>query len=183
MIFEIGAVGQTRRVTVDSLTPVDSRGGRFRIQIVGDADGTGGLDVEVDARVTDVGVSLRLPDGRTVDAATTARAAGELLVQLPHVDVPVVIDPRRRARHSGPLGGDGEQHITAPMPGRVLRILVATGDLVAAGQSVLVIEAMKMENELKVARAGRVREVRVAEASSVEAGRLLVVVDPVSSIS
>ena len=63
------------------------------------------------------------------------------------------------------------------MPGRVLRVLVSVGDEVAAGQALVVIEAMKMENELKVLRAGRVREVLVVEASSVEAGRLLVVVE------
>ena len=62
----------------------------------------------------------------------------------------------------------------APMPGRVVRVLVKPGDTVAARQGLVVVEAMKMENELRSPRAGRVKEVAVAEGESVEAGRLLV---------
>jgi biotin carboxyl carrier protein len=63
------------------------------------------------------------------------------------------------------------------MPGRVLRVLVRPGDEVAARQGLVVVEAMKMENELGAPRAGRVREVVVDEGVSVEAGRLLVVIE------
>jgi biotin carboxyl carrier protein len=62
------------------------------------------------------------------------------------------------------------------MPGRVVRVLVGEGDEVAPGQGLVVIEAMKMENELKSPRPGRVREVAVGEGQAVEAGALLVVV-------
>jgi biotin carboxyl carrier protein len=90
--------------------------------------------------------------------------------------VPLVVNgrrARRRADHDGPAG---EQRITAPMPGKVLRVLVAPGDEVAARQPLVVVEAMKMENELSARRAGRVREVAVTPGTSVEAGRLLVLV-------
>jgi biotin carboxyl carrier protein len=60
------------------------------------------------------------------------------------------------------------------MPGRVVRVLVAAGDEVIARQGLVVVEAMKMENELTASRAGRVAEVAVVEGQSVEAGRLLV---------
>jgi biotin carboxyl carrier protein len=63
------------------------------------------------------------------------------------------------------------------MPGRVLRVLVRPGDAVEARQGLVVIEAMKMENELTTTRAGRVREVTVAAGAAVEAGRLLVVIE------
>ena len=63
------------------------------------------------------------------------------------------------------------------MPGRVVRVLVKPGDEVAARQGLVVVEAMKMENELAAPRAGRVKEVAVTEGQSVEAGRLLVVVE------
>ena len=63
------------------------------------------------------------------------------------------------------------------MPGRVVRVLVAPGDAVEARQAVVVVEAMKMENELRSPRAGRVKEVAVLAGSSVEAGRVLVVID------
>ena len=63
------------------------------------------------------------------------------------------------------------------MPGRVVRVLVAPGDDVEARQAVVVVEAMKMENELRAPRAGKVREVNVAAGTSVEAGRVLAVIE------
>ncbi len=66
--------------------------------------------------------------------------------------------------------------LTAPMPGRVVRVLEAPGADVVAGQGLVVIEAMKMENELEAPRAGRVQEVAVREGQAVEAGALLAVV-------
>jgi biotin carboxyl carrier protein len=63
------------------------------------------------------------------------------------------------------------------MPGRVARVLVAPGDQVEARQGLVVIEAMKMENELTALRAGRVREVTVTVGAAVEAGRLLVLIE------
>jgi acetyl/propionyl-CoA carboxylase alpha subunit len=71
----------------------------------------------------------------------------------------------------------GTLRITSPMPGKVLRILVAAGDNVAEGQGLVVVEAMKMENELKTPRAGVVKEVCVSCADSVDSGALLVVID------
>lgn len=75
-----------------------------------------------------------------------------------------------------PARGDGPQRVVAPMPGKIVRVLVGPGDEVAPGQGLIVVEAMKMENELRAARAGRVAQVAVAEGQSVEAGALLLVV-------
>ncbi len=66
---------------------------------------------------------------------------------------------------------------TAPMPGKVVKLLVSAGDQVTARQGVVVVEAMKMENELRAGRAGIVREVLVAEGASVEAGTPLLVIE------
>jgi biotin carboxyl carrier protein len=63
------------------------------------------------------------------------------------------------------------------MPGRVVKVLVTPGTIVEAKQGVVVVEAMKMENELRAPRAGVVREVRVAEGASVEAQTVLVIID------
>jgi biotin carboxyl carrier protein len=63
------------------------------------------------------------------------------------------------------------------MPGKVVKLLVKPGDEVKARQGLVVVEAMKMENELRSPKDGRVAEVLVAEGASVEAGRLLVVVE------
>ncbi len=182
MTFEVEINGRFHVVTIEASGPVDETGGCVVTVQQGDPDGDmvgSPADVmRVDVRRTDLGLSLVYAhDGRSVDAAITERPGGETLVQLPHVDIPVLIDGRRYRRRGAEAEGSGEQRITAPMPGRVLRVLVGVGDAVTAGQAVVVIEAMKMENELKSLRAGRVREVCVTEASSVESGRLLMVVE------
>ena len=82
-----------------------------------------------------------------------------------------------RRGQDGGAGGKGPQRITAPMPGKVVKVLVRPGDEVAAKQGVVVVEAMKMENELKAARAGTVKEVKAVEGTSVEAGSVLVIVE------
>jgi pyruvate carboxylase subunit B len=66
------------------------------------------------------------------------------------------------------------------MPGRVVKILVKAGDRVTAGQAVVVVEAMKMENELRAAAAGTVRTVRVRPGEAVEKGQVLVEFEPTS---
>jgi biotin carboxyl carrier protein len=71
----------------------------------------------------------------------------------------------------------GRQQIISPMPGRVLKVMVAPGDEVKVRQGLVVVEAMKMENEIKSSTAGVVKDVLVTEGMSVEAGRLLVVVE------
>ena len=70
----------------------------------------------------------------------------------------------------------GPQRVVSPMPGKIVRVLVKAGDQVTAKQGLVVVEAMKMENELRAARAGRVRELSVAEGQSVDAGTVLMVV-------
>lgn len=145
--------------------------GRFQVWVDGDA-------YAVDVRQTDVGLSLVFEDGRSLEAAATPQAGGQWLVQLPHVDVEVVVDGQRHGRRgAGGPSGAGAQRVNAPMPGRVVRVLVAVGDEVAHRQGLIVVEAMKMENELGAPKAGRVTEIAVVEGVSVEAGRLLIVIE------
>jgi biotin carboxyl carrier protein len=87
-------------------------------------------------------------------------------------------DPRSlktRRAHAG--GVDGPKTIKASMPGRVVRVLAQRGEAVEANQSVVVIEAMKMQNEIKSPKAGHVIEMRVAPGDTVSAGDVLAVVD------
>jgi biotin carboxyl carrier protein len=79
---------------------------------------------------------------------------------------------RIQAADKGPKGGEGT--VKTPMPGRVVRVLCAEGDEVAAGQPVVVVEAMKMENELVAARAGKVVKIHVAAGATVESGAALI---------
>jgi biotin carboxyl carrier protein len=71
-----------------------------------------------------------------------------------------------------PAGGDGR--VKAPIPGMVTRVLVAQGDVVAAGQPLLLLEAMKMENEIRAARAGAIEALHVAAGQGVRLGDVLV---------
>jgi biotin carboxyl carrier protein len=74
-------------------------------------------------------------------------------------------------------GGAGEGSLTSPMPGRVLKVLVTEGDAVDAGTPLVVVEAMKMENELSAARSGTVRKVHVTPGQNVESGARLVEIE------
>jgi biotin carboxyl carrier protein len=90
-------------------------------------------------------------------------------------------ESERMRAHAAALGhkgaGVGEGTVVSPMPGRVLKVLVAEGDRVEAGAAVVVVEAMKMENELGAARRGTVRKVHVAPGQNVESGARLVEIE------
>ncbi len=88
-----------------------------------------------------------------------------------------VSDPRDASRSSRAAIGSGRQNVTAPMPGKVVRVLVGAGDVVEAAQGLVVVEAMKMQNELKASRPGRVIEIRTRDGETVGAGDVLVVLE------
>ena len=88
-----------------------------------------------------------------------------------------VRDPRDASQSSRAAIGSGRQNVTAPMPGKVVRVLVEQGDHVEVGQGLVVVEAMKMQNELKAARPGRVIEIRARDGETVSAGGILVVLE------
>ena len=86
-------------------------------------------------------------------------------------------DPRAwRGRHGGKLEAEGRQEIIAPMPGKVVRLLVTKGQKVEAGQGLIVVEAMKMQNEIRSPKSGVVEEVFIAEGQAVNAGEPLAIV-------
>ena len=166
MVFEIEAHGRMHTVAIE----VD-RGREGHLTVTID-----GAPAAVDVKRTATGYSLLL-DGQVVEAAITDGVTrGDLVVHLPGISLPVTIDASRR-RGKTAAHADGEQRIVAPMPGRVVRILVAAGDEVELRQPVIVVEAMKMENELRAPKAGRVKEVAVEAGASVESGRLLLVIE------
>ena len=103
-------------------------------------------------------------------------APGELVVNGRPIAIEV-LDPRAlRARKSGEAS-TGRQEISAPMPGKVVRVLVSAGDQVEQGQGLVVVEAMKMQNEMKSPKAGRVVDVRARPDAAVLAGETLIVVE------
>ena len=89
-----------------------------------------------------------------------------------------VRDPRSlRSRRAAAGAEAGPAKILAPMPGKIVRLLVAEGDQVEAGQGLVVVEAMKMQNEIKATKNGKVTRIAVGEASAVNAGDLLAIVE------
>jgi biotin carboxyl carrier protein len=119
---------------------------------------------------------------QSVDAAFASKpAAGDFDVHLGGRTIPLQIRPAgsfgRQKKEGGGTAGSGPQRVLAPMPGKVVRVLVKAGDEVKARQGLVVVEAMKMENELKAARDGRVRDVSVKEGQSVDAGAVLLIVE------
>jgi biotin carboxyl carrier protein len=176
MTFEIALKGRSRSVSIERAGQAADGALRLRVSV----DGVSSLvDVQ---RSGEFGLSLVFPE-EAARAATVhvapGQAPGELLACLAGRIAAVSVNASRTGRGAADMGAGarGEQKIVAPMPGRVVRVLVAAGDQVEPRQPVIVVEAMKMENELRSPKAGRVKDVAVAAGTSVEAGRVLVVID------
>jgi biotin carboxyl carrier protein len=101
---------------------------------------------------------------------------GRLVVLVGSMPVSVRLSGRGGRRRVGVAAGSGPLRIAAPMPGKVVRVLVKVGDAVVARQPVVVVEAMKMENELRADRDGTVAHVHAREGMLVDAGALLIVI-------
>lgn len=168
MQYAIEVNGRTRHVSIHRAD------GRFMVRLDG-REST--IDaVRVDAHTMSVLI------GTSSHEATMATDAvsGQCTATADGVPMAVLLDARRRlGRRDDGEEGTGPQRIVAPMPGKVVRVLVGIGDSVHSRQSLVVIEAMKMENELGASRPGAVAEVHVGEGQSVDAGALLLVVRPV----
>ena len=106
-----------------------------------------------------------------------ARVSGDTISIAGETFVFEVEDPRRWKGTKRADGPQGRISLTAAMPGKIVRVLVAPGDEVAAGQGIMTIEAMKMQNEMKAPRAGRVTAIEVRENESVNAGAVLVTIE------
>jgi acetyl/propionyl-CoA carboxylase alpha subunit len=133
-----------------------------------------GASVVVDATVTRAGMVSLLVAGRQYECILDGDAvlvSGRRFAFAEH-------DPRSLARRARTVGGDeGPRALRAPMPGRVVRVLVEPGEEVAEQQGVVVIEAMKMQNELRSPKAGRIKRLAVGVGDAVAAGALLALVE------
>jgi biotin carboxyl carrier protein len=134
--------------------------------------------IEVDAALTARDVMSLLVGGDAFEVKRERSLQGEIHMVIGSARYAVdVQDPRSlRTRHSAGAAEAGPQKITAPMPGKIVRVMVAVGDEVKAGQGVIVMEAMKMQNEMKSPKGGRVQKILTSEGLTVNPGDTLAVI-------
>jgi biotin carboxyl carrier protein len=146
--------------------------GRYRLTV--------GDDVwEVDARLTAQGIYSLLIGGVSYVADVVDRE-GTCLVDVTGEAYEVLVEEQTRwiiRTRGGAAGGGHGQTVTAPLPGKITHVAVRPGDRVQAGDTLVVIEAMKMENELRAAAGGTIAEVRVTPGQAVNPGDVLVVLE------
>ena len=120
-----------------------------------------------------------LLNGRSHEVRIAPRPDGSLTLHTGLAEYQAEIaDPRSwRGRRHGTLEARGRQQVTAPMPGKVVRLLVKQGDTVEAGQGLLVVEAMKMQNEIRSPKSGKVEKLLASEGQAVNSGEVLLWVE------
>ena len=164
MKLEVEIAGAKRSVEIQRA------GGRLSCSIDGRA---------IDGNIVELGngVYSFIIEGRSIEVRVESRGDAFRVTSAGHEFVAAVRDPRRyRAGRAG-AAAEGRQHVNAPMPGKVVHLLVSAGDTVEAGQGLLVVEAMKMQNEMKASRAGRILSVTVKEGATVAAGEVLATIE------
>ncbi len=137
-----------------------------------------GRPVAVDAAEIAPNTLSILLDGQSFEINVTPSPDGKLKLQTGSREFTAeVVDPRAwSGRRHGSVEAEGRQQIVAPMPGKVVRLLVRESDRVEAGQGLLVVEAMKMQNEIRSPKSGIVERVFAKEGQPVNAGDVLCVV-------
>jgi len=147
--------------------------GRYQVSI-------DGRSLDIDAQVVGETTLSLIHDGEAYNVESEKLPDGtENLLVRGHVLHAEVLDLRRlrlRQAQASVATVDGPATITSPMPGKVVAVLVQEGEEVEAGQGLLVVEAMKMENELRAPRAGTVQNLAAQEGAAVEGGAVLCVV-------
>lgn len=160
---------------------IDCHGETFTIELSRNGNhGTAtinGETVEFEVSQPEAGIYLITFNNRVVEVRTVGEPAqGALDVLTGGQKLSLRISDPRRRRRSG-LTLTGTVQLKATMPGRVIRQLCQPGDRVTEGQGVLVLEAMKMQNEVRSPKAGVVKEINVSPNQTVEAGALLAVIE------
>jgi biotin carboxyl carrier protein len=165
MKYEVSISGKTRMVEFER------NGDGWQAKLDGET-------VAADVVETSPNTFSVLLSGQAHQICVTPSSGGELQLQTGGFEFTAeVFDPRswRGRRHAG-AEAEGRQQIAAPMPGKVVRLLVKAGDAVETGQGLLVVEAMKMQNEIRSPKNGTVERILVGEGQAVNAGDALCVV-------
>jgi biotin carboxyl carrier protein len=190
MTFEVEAGGRKRIVEVSGSNGMYNAVLDGQVLAVDAAQINGLWSLLVNAAQSGSPDARSTRSGRSYEVAFGEQNGDELVVYVNRRAVPVRLKTPssdvagrripRRALDSGVPGTEarsGALNITAPMPGRIVKLLVNVGDRVAVRQGVAVVEAMKMENEVRSPRSGTVKEIRVTQGALVEARAVLMVVE------
>ncbi|HKW99396.1 MAG TPA: biotin/lipoyl-containing protein [Bryobacteraceae bacterium] len=165
MIFDVEIDGAPARLEVH---PAD---GQYRFRLEPGA--------EKNAQLAEVepGLFSVLIEGRSYEArAEAGEDCAWITIRGRRLRVSVT-DPRRWIQKTAGATGEGRENVVASMPGKIVRVLVSIGDAVEPGQGIIVVEAMKMQNEIKCRRAGRVGALPVGEGETVAAGAILATIE------
>ena len=140
-----------------------------------------GRRYEIEAHSSQPGVHLLVSDGRVYECRVSRQGAKREAFEVTvgsRAFLATLTDPKRlRATQSTGAKTDGTAQILAPMPGKVVRVLVEAGAEVEEGAGLVVVEAMKMQNELKSPKSGKVTTINVAAGATVNAGDVLAIVE------
>lgn len=129
---------------------------------------------DIDCRVLGEGHYSLLIDGHSYEVFVRPDKNGYLVEVNGHL---IPVRPEEAENKTSPKDEKGTIVVESPMPGRVIGIKVVEGDIVKAGDGLIIVEAMKMENELVSPKAGRVRKIAVKVGQAVEAGQELVTIE------
>ncbi len=166
MKFDVRIAGKTRAIELQRDAD------RWQISLNGKA---------IDADIVELAPNVFsiLLNGESFEVRVAPGSDGKLTLQTRHNEfVAEIVDPRAwRGRRHGAAEVEGRQQIVAPMPGKVVRLLVKAGDKVEAGQGLLVVEAMKMQNEVRSPKTGTVERLLAKEGQPVNAGEVLAWID------
>jgi len=158
VILEATVDGHLARITIE--------GTRLRYE----RDGANSMEREFSVAPLDAGAYSVLIEGRSY--TVIAASGDDISVNGRRFSVEI-FDPRELGARKAAGQGAGRQNIAAIMPGKVIRLMAAVGDTVEAGQGLIVVEAMKMQNEMVSPREGRVAEVKTKADATVSAGEVL----------
>jgi biotin carboxyl carrier protein len=146
--------------------------------------GSGAIEAAIDgrkyaleAREVEPGVYWLNWKNRSLEIAVTPNGEGYVVTLAGRRVKVEMVDSRTALRRAAHRAHDGAVEIRAPMPGKIIKVLLAEGDEVQANQGILVMEAMKMQNEIKSPKKGKVQKLAVAEGAAVSSGDLLAAVE------
>jgi biotin carboxyl carrier protein len=170
MKYEVQLTGPRGKST--RIVELERDGDRWIVKLDGEP-------IEADALELDAHTISVLLHGESHEVRIAPAPDGALKIQTGSQEFTAeVVDPRAwSGRRHGHVEAEGRQQIVAPMPGKVVRVLVKAGDAVESGQGLLVVEAMKMQNEIRSPKSGVVERVLATEGQPVNAGEVLCIIN------